>query len=113
MLLEFCHRQQEQIQALRDELARRKGQKPKSVIKPSALEGDRAGNPKEGAVKLRAKRSKTAGVEIHGSIDVPAQGGVPPNSRFKGYQDFVVQDIRIQLHNTRYIGWRAGSRPMG
>lgn len=102
MLLEFCHWQQEQIQALRDELARLKGQKPKPVIKPSALEGDRVGRPKEKAAKLHAKRSKTVRIEIHESIDVPPQGGVPPNSRFKGYQDFVVQDIRIQLHNTRY-----------
>ena len=45
MLLELCHKQQEQIQALRDELARLKGQKPKPVINPSVLEGDRAGKP--------------------------------------------------------------------
>lgn len=102
MLLELCHKQQEQIQALRDELARLKGQKPKPVIKPSVLEGDRAGKPKEGVLMLRTKRSKTASIEIHESIDVSPKGGVPPNSRFKGYQDFVVQDIRIQLHNTRY-----------
>jgi uncharacterized small protein (DUF1192 family) len=42
LLLELCHRQQEQIQALRDEVARLKGQKPKPVIKPSALEGERS-----------------------------------------------------------------------
>ena len=47
-LLELCHRQQEQIQALRDEVARLKGQKPKPVIKPSALEGERSGT-KQGA----------------------------------------------------------------
>jgi hypothetical protein len=43
LLLEICHGQQEQIQALRDELAQLKGQKPKPVIKPSALEGERSG----------------------------------------------------------------------
>jgi len=79
MLLELCHKQQEQIQALRDELARLKGQKPKPVIKPSVLEGDRAGKPKEGVLMLRTKRSKTASIEIHESIDVPPKGGVPPN----------------------------------
>jgi hypothetical protein len=41
-LLEHCHRQQEQIQVLRDEVARLKGQKPKPVIRPSALEGERS-----------------------------------------------------------------------
>ena len=40
-LLELCHRQQEKLQALRDEVARLKGQKPKPVIRPSALEGER------------------------------------------------------------------------
>jgi hypothetical protein len=46
LLLELCHGQQEQIQALRDELAQLKGQKPKPVIKPSALEGERTGKKK-------------------------------------------------------------------
>ena len=41
-LLEHCHRQQEELQALRDEVARLKGQKAKPVIRPSALEGERS-----------------------------------------------------------------------
>jgi len=34
-LLELCHRQQEELQALRDEVAQLKGQKAETVIKPS------------------------------------------------------------------------------
>jgi hypothetical protein len=34
MLLEICHRQQEQIQQLRDEIARLKGEKPRPTIRP-------------------------------------------------------------------------------
>jgi hypothetical protein len=40
-LLEIIQFQQEQIQELRDEIARLKGQKPKPKIRPSTLENDR------------------------------------------------------------------------
>jgi hypothetical protein len=101
-LLEVCHGLQEQIQALRDEIARLKGQHPKPLIKPSALEGDRAGERPKRRRKRRGKRSKTRGLAIHQTITIPPQGGVPAGSRSKGNQDFTVQDIRIRLHNTRY-----------
>ncbi len=44
-LLEIIRLQQEQIQELKDEIARLKGQKPKPKIKPSSLEkpGDAKG----------------------------------------------------------------------
>jgi hypothetical protein len=67
-LLELCHRQQEQIQALRDEVARLKGQKPKPVIKPSALEGERTEKKQEQAPKPHGKRHKTAELDIHESV---------------------------------------------
>ncbi len=38
VLLEIIRIQQEQIQELRDEIARLKGQKPKPNIKPSVIE---------------------------------------------------------------------------
>ncbi len=100
--LEHCHRQQEQIQALRDEVARLKGQKPKPVIRPSALEGERTGTKKVRRPKPRGRGNKTAELEIHESVKVQPAETIPPNSRFKGYQDFVVQDLRIGVHNTRY-----------
>ena len=88
-LLELCYGQQEQIQALRDELARLKGQKPKPVIKPSALEGERTGKKKGRRPRSSGKRHKTAKLEIHESVKRPPAADVPQNSRFKGYQDFV------------------------
>jgi len=45
-LLELCHHQHEQIQALRDEIARLKGHKPKPKIKPSKLESGKKSKKK-------------------------------------------------------------------
>ncbi len=102
LLLEHCHRQQEQIQALRDEIARLKGQKPTPLIRPSALAGERSGTKKVRRPKPRGKRSKTAELDIHELVKVQPAEAIPPNSRFKGYQDFVVQELRIGVRNTRY-----------
>ena len=85
LLLELCHGQQEQIQALRDELAQLKGQKPKPLIKPSALEGERTGKKKGHRPKSRGKRHKTAKLEIHESVKRQPAEDVPQNSRFKCY----------------------------
>ena len=99
MLLEICHYQQEQIQGLRDEIARLKGQKPKLKIRPSKLEGGR--KKKRDKPGRRGKRSKTRDLEIHETVTIPPKD-IPEGSRFKGYEDFTVQDIRIELHNTCY-----------
>ncbi len=84
LLLELCHWQREQIQALRDELARLKGQKPKPVIKPPALDGERSGTKKTRLPKRRSKRHKTAKLEIHELVKRQPAEAIPPNSRFKG-----------------------------
>lgn len=83
-------------------MARLKGQKPKPVIKPSALEGERTGKKKGRLPKSHGKRHRTAELEIHQSAMVQPAETVPPNSRLKVYQDFVVQELRIGVHNTRY-----------
>ncbi|MBI2566355.1 MAG: hypothetical protein HYV63_04905 [Candidatus Schekmanbacteria bacterium] len=46
ILLEVIHHQQEQIQQLRDEVARLKGEKPKPNIKPFTLDGQAGGEKK-------------------------------------------------------------------
>ena len=104
MLLEFCHHQQEEIQQLRDEIARLKGHKGKPAIKASALEGnDRTVQRRQGRKnKRQGKRSKTEQLEIHENIAVAPEAQVPVGSRFRGYQPFTVQDLRIEVHNTRY-----------
>lgn len=104
-LLEKYHLLLEQFQALKDEIARLKGLKPKPNIKPSRLEDpsrngetDKKPNGKRAG---SAKRSKTAELEIHETRVVKADN-VPTESIFKGYQDYTVQDIIIRAHNTLF-----------
>ncbi|MCP4103916.1 MAG: transposase, partial [Lentisphaerae bacterium] len=106
-LPEIIHLQQEMIQQFKDGIARLKGQKGKPVIKPSCLgkpaseDGDGEKNPNPGKRPGSAKRKKTEEPDIHETVII-SPDSVPENSEFKGCQDYVVQDIVIRPHNTRY-----------
>ncbi len=101
-LLEIIQIQQEQIQELRDEIARLKGQKPKPKIKPSALEKGSGEKQAKGAGGKRpgsAKRKKNP--EIHNEVIILASD-VPSGSVHNGYEDFTVQGLRFESNNTLY-----------
>jgi uncharacterized coiled-coil protein SlyX len=93
--------QREFIQALRDEIARLKGQKPKPRIRPSAL-NDKPRPSKAGNRPGSAKRSKTPQLAIHDTVVAPPEEDVPSGSRFKGYSDFTVAGLRFEAHNVKY-----------
>ena len=110
-LLDICSLQQElilslqeQVQVLRDEIARLKNQKPRPKIRPSSLE-NRPDKKKKGKKKKSGKRPGSAkrrkNLPIHETIDVKPDN-LPEGSRFKGYDCFTVQDIIIRAHNIRY-----------
>lgn len=107
-LLEIIHLQGEMIQQLRDEIAILKGQKPKPQIKPSQLEKgpkDSEGEDKKGSGGKRPgseKREKTKELIIHREEKIKPEH-IPDGSTFKGYQEYVVQDIIIQPYNTKYL----------
>jgi hypothetical protein len=104
LLLEIIRQQSETIQELKDEIARLKGHNPKPTIKPSKLEPTKKEKPKDRGHKRAGseKRQKSADLVIHDEIKVtPTQ--IPEGSRFKGYKDFIVQDLRISPHNVRYL----------
>jgi hypothetical protein len=114
-LLEKNREQAEHIQQLRDEIAVLKGQKAKPKFKPSGMDSETDGNTNSddngganGSAGGRgkrggsSKRSKTQHLRIHETLEVAPKWPVPAGSRFKGYRDFIVQDLRIQPHNTRY-----------
>jgi hypothetical protein len=113
-LLEENRQQAELIQQLRDEIAVLKGEKAKPKFQPSGMEqqteasapddeaeaGDGSGGPPKRPGS--AKRRKSAQLIIHETVAVAPSQPVPAGARFKGYRDFVVQDLRIGAHTTRY-----------
>jgi Transposase IS66 family len=101
-LVEIVRGQQERIQQLEDEIARLKGLKTRPVIAPSRLETPPRQPPAPGRRRPGSdKRSKTAQLTITAEEFVPLDDK-PPGSIFKGYEDFVVQDLIIQPRVIRY-----------
>lgn len=108
-LVRIIDQQQEHIKRLEDEILKLKGGPGKPVIKPSRLEQKAGPGLSEGEGKGEGKgksgrgprRSKTVQVEIHESPILKVEG-VPAGSRFKGYQRYGVQDLKIAVHNICY-----------
>jgi hypothetical protein len=111
--LEVCQSQQERIALLeepvaqlKDEVAILKGEKPRPKSKPSTLNQAQPA----GAGPSRGEKSQDSGAgqdqkpnELE--ILVPQilhPEHIPNGSVFRGYEDYVVQGLRIQLHNTQY-----------
>src|SRR3954463_47888 len=100
-LRDLIQQQQETIQQLRDEIARFKGLQTRPLIAPGPLEAPprppRApGQKRPGS----AKRLKTAQLTLTDEVVPLAEP--PPGSVFKGYEDFVVQDLIIHPRVIRY-----------
>src|SRR4051794_312175 len=92
----------ERVHQLEDEIARLKGLKARPRIAPSTLE--RPPKPPRDPKAKRpgsAKRPKTAQLTITDEVVVPLPD-VPPEAVFKGYEDFVVQDLILKPRVIRY-----------
>jgi hypothetical protein len=105
-LLRVIEEQQTEIQGLRDEIARLKGLPRRPTIRPSTLNAphpDPSHKPKKRRDKRpgSAKRKKTVALTIHQTVPLPLEG-LPEGTRQNGYEDFVVQDLKIEAHNTCY-----------
>lgn len=87
----------------REEIARLKGLKGRPEIKPpvrpSGME-QASLPPGSRPPKRRGGGPKTATRTVH--EDRVIEASVPAGSRFKGYEDFVVQDLVLRAHVTRY-----------
>src|SRR5471032_3687025 len=109
-LVEIILRLQEQELHLKDEVAVLKGEKKRPKFKPSrmheeagkACAPDRQQQTKPARRRGKPSRSKTAQLKIDCEEIIEPAERIPRGSRFKGYRDFVVQDLVIGSRNTRY-----------
>lgn len=104
--------QSQRIAALEAEIARLKGgpKKPASNSKPSALSKPAAAAAPAGKRPGSAKRAKTKDLPIHEEIPLPPKE-LPPGSTLVRRDPFVVQDLIVHTHNTRYLleTWRTAT----
>ena len=93
---------EERVDQLQDEIAHLKGLKARPRIAPSTLERP-PGPPRDPKAKRpgSAKRPKTALLTVTDEVVVPLPD-VPREAVFKGYEDFVVQDLILRPRVIRY-----------
>ena len=105
-LLHTIHCLLDDVQQLRDEVARLKNQKGKPRIPPSRLEKtplDKVteNNNNTGKRPGSEKRSKTKDLHIHRTIQIPPKE-IPVGSNRIGHNDWIVQGLKIELYNVCY-----------
>ena len=103
LLLKAIEEQAQRIATLEAEIAQLKGpKKPTSNSKPSALSKPPVAPPAPDAKRPGSeKRSKTKDLPIHEEIAVLPKD-LPPGSTRLRRDPFVVQDLIVRTHNTRY-----------
>src|SRR3954468_5621086 len=85
------------VAAQREEIARLKGLKGRPALKPSGME--KASEPKPASPPKGRRGPATPRVAVEDQV---MKAPVPTGSRFKGYADFLVQDLVLRARCTRY-----------
>ena len=108
-LCETVERQREEIKPLKDEVRVLKGQKKRPKFKASKLDKSTDNEKPEnetGASNNKrpgsAKKSKNKDLVIHQDKVVQPDCELPEGTSFKGYRDYIVQELEIKPHNIRY-----------
>jgi Transposase IS66 family len=102
-LIAEVRRLQAENRALKDEVARLKGlpPRPSPRAKPSGME--RATEPTGPAGKRGRRRRRGAKRDRDAvTAEVVVKAAPPPGSRFKGYQDILVRELRLSAEVVRY-----------
>jgi Transposase IS66 family len=87
------------VAELRAEVARLKGVKGRPAIKPSGMDQGTGPQAADQDQARGAKGRKTERLAIDAERIIKAD--VPAGSRFKGYEDFFIQDLVLRPHVTR------------
>lgn len=103
-LIEHTQKQQEEIAILKDEVRELKGEKKRPKFKGSKLDestNDETSDAEKKNKKQKKRSRKKKQLSIH-TEKVIKPDNLPAGSRFKGYQDFIVQELVIHNKNIRY-----------
>jgi transposase IS66 family protein len=89
-------------QALRDEVARLKGLPPRPPLRPSGMEkATEPGTAGKGRQRSRRRRGPKRDRDAVTAERV-LKATVPAGSRFKGYEDYLVRELRLSAEVIRY-----------
>lgn len=104
---EQIQRQAEQIQQLKktvnelkDEIARLNKKPKRPKLRPNGMEPRNRGKPGRGSQNSTDRNTSLGNKKLE-EVRIPAEG-VPEGSRFKGYQEFTVQDVELSAKETTY-----------
>jgi hypothetical protein len=89
-------------QALRDEVARLKGLPPRPPLRPSGME--KATEPGAVGKAMKRSRRRRGAKRDRNAVTVERvlKATVPPGSRFKGYEDYLVRELQLSAEVIRY-----------
>src|ERR671916_1124464 len=99
-------------QALRDEVARRKGLPPRPPSRPSGMEKATSRGTGKGGKRSRRRRGAKRDRDAV-TAEVVVKAAAPAGSRFKGYQDVLVRELRLSVEVVRLRRGRWVTPPGG
>lgn len=100
-------RQRIQLQQLRDEINRLKGEQGKPDIKPEKKRraaADHSSEAERHQGRPHRKSSKVDKIEVNREVKLQVERSqLPEDVQFKGYEAVVIQDIQLQTDNVRFL----------
>jgi len=90
-----------EVESLKLENSKLKGSKGRPKIPPSNLEGDKAKKNNGNNKKRKKSKKKTKKLKIH-RTEIIEPENIPEGSKFKGYQDYVLQELLLESCNIKY-----------